>query len=127
MTDTVEIVLSPVMTDTDVALTELPNENLPEAITELMTQPLPDATPLPEMAAVQEELLQFEAPPLPQVSARIARQAPLAQDAATALLAERNQSIQLLPVADIAHLLIPGPNGSILARVYTPKVKAPSL
>jgi acetyl esterase len=86
-------------------------------------------------AQVQEVLDQyskFGVPPIPRVSPENARNLPSLNDAVFELLA--TQGTQRLiavanpvpePVGSIKHMLIPGPAGDILTRVYTPDVIGP--
>lgn len=82
-------------------------------------------TPNEDMQAVLNELMAFEAPPIAEVSPRIARELPTPADAVVALLASRGESTAPEPVADIAHRLVPGPEEAILVRVYTPEGEGP--
>jgi acetyl esterase len=77
------------------------------------------------MQAVLDALAAFEAPPLAEVSARVARQAPAPADAVRALLAAQGESLAPAPVGDVSHQVIPGPDGGILARIFTPEGEGP--
>ncbi|MEZ4869134.1 MAG: alpha/beta hydrolase fold domain-containing protein [Caldilineaceae bacterium] len=126
MTQTVDLMLTPstTMTNAD-ELTELPAQELPTDIVDLMTQPLTEATPTVNMQAVLDQLAAFEAPPIPELSARVARQVPTPANAVAALLVSRGESLAPEPVASVTHQLIPGPGGNILARVFTPEGDGP--
>ncbi len=92
--------------------------------------PMPDAPAssparaTAEMQAVLDQLAAFGAPPLAESSPANAREAPSPTDAVMALLASRNQPVPASMVA-ISHVTIPGPNGKMLARVYTPQGSGP--
>lgn len=83
------------------------------------------ATPNEEMQAVLDALAAFEAPPLAEVSPRIARELPSAADAVVVVLASRGESAAPEPVADVAHRVIPGAEEDLLVRIYTPEGEGP--
>lgn len=75
----------------------------------------------PQMQAVIEQLNSFNSPPLVELSADQAREAPLPADAVKALL-EKNGIPPTPPAVDVSHKVIPGPSPEdILVRIYTPK------
>lgn len=74
----------------------------------------------PQMLAVVEQLLAYEAPPYPQLTADQAREAPTATDAVRGILSKTGTP-PTAPAVDIAHKLIPGPaDQDVLVRTYTP-------
>lgn len=84
-------------------------------------------TPLPsedlradaDMKRVLQQLANFNAPRLPQVTPDVARSLPSFADALTAeLSAERKPCVE--PVGKILHRVIPGPGGQLLLRIYIP-------
>lgn len=80
----------------------------------------------PQMLAVVEQLIAFEAPPYTELTGDQAREAPTATDAVKAIL--RKTGLPPMPaVVDIAHQVIPGPAPQgVLVRTYTPlKGKGP--
>ena len=77
--------------------------------------PAPDA----QMQEVLDALASFEAPPLEDVTPHIGRNLPSFANAVQAVVSENGLSA-LEPVAGVDHLLIPGDEGEILARIYRP-------
>lgn len=89
--------------------------------------PDPDGTPLPQdgvrvdpqMQLIIDKLRSYDAPPVQNVEPFIARNLPTAATATADVLADQGlPSVEA--VGDIDHILIPGPAGDIVARVYTP-------
>lgn len=74
----------------------------------------------PQMLAVVEQLLSFEAPSYTELTADQAREAPTPTEAVEAIL--RKTGIPPMPATvDIAHQVIPGPAPQgVLVRTYTP-------
>ena len=58
--------------------------------------------------------------PIQTLSAPNARNLPAPRDAVEAVLTAHHQSNVVEPVGSVNHILIPGPGGDLLARVYTP-------
>ena len=85
------------------------------AATPAAAGPTPDA----QMQEVLDALATFEAPPIEEVTPHIARNLPSFANALRAVVAERGLPAEE-PVGGIDHLLIPGPEGEILARIYRP-------
>ena len=83
------------------------------------------ATPAPEMQAVLDKLAELGAKPLHTLTVEQARAQPTPADAVAAVMAENG--IDAGPAAAIAtrDILIPGPAGDIMARVYTPAGAGP--
>lgn len=82
----------------------------------------PDWAPTidPQMQAVVEQLLAYEAPPYPQLTAAQAREAPTATSAVMGILGKTGTP-PTAPAVDIAHQVIPGPTDQgVLVRTYTP-------
>jgi len=89
-------------------------EALPMA-TPAAAGPVPDA----QMQEVLDALAAFEAPPIEDVTPHVARNLPSFANALRVVVTERGLPAEE-PVAGIDHLLIPGPEGEILARIYRP-------
>ncbi len=83
------------------------------------------ATPAPEMKAVLDKLAELGAKPLYTLSVEEARAQPTPADAVAAVMEDK--SIEPGPAAAIAtrDIVIPGPAGDIMARVYTPAGAGP--
>lgn len=83
------------------------------------------ATPAPEMKAVLDKLAELGAKPLHTLSVEEARAQPTPADAVAAVMKDKN--IEPGPAAAIAtrDIVIPGPAGDIIARVYTPAGAGP--
>ena len=83
------------------------------------------ATPAPGMQAVLDKLAALGANPLHTLSVEQARAQPTPADAVAALMADKG--IDAGPAAEIAtrDIVIPGPAGDIMARVYTPAGEGP--
>jgi acetyl esterase len=88
--------------------------------------PLPpaDGKADPDMKRVLDALNGFNAPPLPSVIPRIARELPSFADALQATLSAMGKPC-VEPVAKIVHKVIDGPGGPLLLRVYTPAGTGP--
>ncbi|GAA6619487.1 alpha/beta hydrolase [Scytonema sp. NUACC26] len=82
------------------------------------------STPNAQMQAVLDEFASFNAPPIQQLSPMNARNAPTIAHAVMGVLAKRGEPA-LEFVGDISHILIPGPEGDLLARVYQPSGEGP--
>lgn len=85
-----------------------------------------------QLQAVLDQFDKFNSPPIAKLSPENARNAPTLKNAAEEMLAEslaaRAMSIAKPmpePVGGISHVLIPGPGGDILARVFTPEGDGP--
>ena len=83
------------------------------------------AAPKPEMKAVLDKLGSMNPKPLPQLTAAEARKQPTPADAVKAVLREKGQSTEPEKVAKVEDRQIPGAEGQIPARIYTPEGKAP--
>lgn len=84
--------------------------------------PIPDWGPTidPQMLAVVEQILAFEAPPYPQLTGDQAREAPTATSGVEAILAKTGIPPEE-PAVDISHQVVPGPvPQGVLVRTYTP-------
>jgi len=83
------------------------------------------ATPAPEMQAVLNKLAELGAKPLHTLTPDKARAQPTPADAVAAVMADKG--IKAGPAAAIAtrDIVIPGPAGDIMARVYTPAGDGP--
>jgi len=84
---------------------------------------LSPAAPVPNMKAVLDELAGFQAPQLPEVNARIARDLPTAADAVQSLLQKQGKSINPEPVGSVTYKLILGDASvgapePLLARIW---------
>ncbi len=88
--------------------------------------PTPEWAPsiTPQMQTVIEELMSFEAPPIPQLSAFQARNTPSPADAVKSLLMKTG--MQSMPSrVDMAHRVLPvGPKEGVLVRTYTPLMRS---
>ncbi|WP_287130273.1 alpha/beta hydrolase [Candidatus Cyanaurora vandensis] len=82
------------------------------------------ATPDSQMSAVLNELATFGSPPLEKLSPLNARNSPTPANAVQSLLSKQSKPI-VEPVAKVSHILIPGPMGDLLARVYQPQGTGP--
>lgn len=85
------------------------------------------ANPDAQTDAVLRAYLAFNAPMLPMLTPRQAREAPSFSDAVVAVASQRGLPT-VEPVARIQHILIPngsGPDDALLARVYTPQGTGP--
>lgn len=82
-------------------------------------------TPAAEMQAVLDKLVELGAKPLHTMTVEQARAQPTPADAVAAVMADKG--IAAGPAAAIAtrDILIPGPAGDIMARVYTPAGAGP--
>lgn len=73
-----------------------------------------------QMQAVVNAYMALHPLPLPTLTAEQARNLPTPRDAVEGVLTQHHQSNVVEPVGNVRHILIPGPGGSLLARVYTP-------
>lgn len=83
------------------------------------------ASPNEQMQAVLTELAALHPKPIAQLSAAEARRQPSPADAVKALLKKQGKSTAPEAVGSVANRTIPGADGSIPARVYTPKGPGP--
>lgn len=75
----------------------------------------------PQMLAVIEQLLSYETPPLPSLTAEQAREAPTPTDAVKDLLL-KHRITPKPPKVDISHKVIPNDTDEgLFVRIYTPK------
>ena len=83
------------------------------------------ATPAPEMQVVLDKLVELGAKPLNTLTPKEARAQPSPADAVAAVMADKG--IEAGPAAAITarDIVIPGPAGDIMARVYTPAGEGP--
>ncbi len=84
--------------------------------------PAPDFAPDmdPQMLAVIEQLMSYEAPPFPELTAFQVRNAKLPAEAVADMLTQNGLPPQE-PTVDIAHRVLPvGPEQGVLVRTYTP-------
>lgn len=88
------------------------------AVTAPMQAPQPPAPNL-EMAKVLDQLADYKNPPLPTLPVLQARQLPDASDAYREVLARMGKP-GTDPTVDVDHMVIPGPAGKLIARVYKP-------
>ncbi len=99
----------------------------PAAVSAQDATPAGQATPMlsggvevdPQMQLVLDALVAFEAPPIEAVTPQIARNLPSAATATIQVLSDQGEPAYEA-VGDISHILIPGPDGDIVARVYSP-------
>ena len=87
--------------------------------------PMPSAVPTAAMKSVLDVFGSFEAPPLERSTPAQAREAPTPKDAVMGVLAMHDQPPAVEMVGDVTHKVIPGPGGTLLTRVYTPKGTGP--
>ncbi len=100
---------------------------LPAAVSAQDATPEGQATPMlsggvevdPQMQLILDVLVESEAPPIESVSPQIARNLPSVATATIQVLSDQGKPAYE-EVGDISHILIPGPEGDIVARVYTP-------
>jgi len=90
----------------------------------LMPLPAQDAKADADMKRVLDALNGFNAPPLPSVTPRIARELPSFADALQATLSAMGKPC-VEPVAKVVHKVIAGPGGPLLLRIYTPSGAGP--
>ena len=83
------------------------------------------AAPNSDMKAVLDKLASMNPKPLPQLTAAEARKGPTPADAVKAVMQEKGKSTEPEPVAKVLDLKIPGAEGQIPARIYTPEGKGP--
>jgi len=77
--------------------------------------------PDPQMQAVLDQLAALHPLPLPTLTPAQARNLPTVADAVQAVQAARGLAPAVEPVGRVDHILIPGPGGQLLTRVYTPR------
>ena len=80
--------------------------------------------PDPQMQAVLDQLAALHPLPLPSVTPEVARQLPTVADAVQGVISTRGGRC-VEPVGSVNHVLIPGPSGQLLIRVYTPAGTGP--
>ena len=78
----------------------------------------------PQMQMVIDQLKALEPPPIPSMTPFNARQGSPLTLAVLAEVAEQGKPA-LEAVGDVSHLLIPGPGGQLLIRIYTPQGAGP--
>lgn len=78
-----------------------------------------------DMAAVLTKFEDLNPKPLVSLSAVEARSQPLLADAVVALLRERNESTDPVPVGKTQNRVISGPGGQLPIRIYTPQGAGP--
>ena len=83
------------------------------------------AAPNSDMKAVLDKLSSMNPKRLPQLTAVEARQQPTPADAVKAVLRATGKSTDPEPVAKVEDRQIPGAEGQIPARIYTPEGKTP--
>jgi len=81
--------------------------------------------PDPQMQAVLDQLAALHPLPLPALTPEQARNLPTVADAVQAVQAARGLAPAVEPVGSVGHILIPGPGGQLLVRVYTPRGAGP--
>ena len=81
--------------------------------------------PNPQMQAVLDQLAALHPLPIPMLTPAQARQQSSTTDALQGVMAARGKAPAVEPVGTVSHILIPGPAGTILARVYTPGGSGP--
>lgn len=99
----------------------------PAEVTAQEATPDGQATPMlsggvevdPQMQLILDVLVESEAPPVELVSPQIARNLPSVATATIQVLSDQGKPAYE-EVGDISHILIPGPEGDIVARVYAP-------
>jgi acetyl esterase len=83
------------------------------------------AQPNDDMQAVLDELASLSPKPLETLAPDEARQQPGPVDAVNSLLKKRGRSTEPEAVGSVSTIKIPGPAGSIEARVYLPRERSP--
>ncbi len=78
-----------------------------------------------QMQAVLDQLSVLGGKPVEQLTPEEARQQPTPADAVKALLRQRGKSVAPEPVAKVENKSIPGPDGAIAIRIYTPEGPGP--
>lgn len=106
-------------------LTMLTSMTYAQDVTPEATEGADANVPTAQMQAVLDQLAAFEAPPIDEVEPRIAREEPTAADAVMAVMAANAMPSGPEPVADVTHRLIPGAEGNLLVRIYTPDGEGP--
>lgn len=90
-----------------------------------MPLPTPDKRADPDMKRVLEAFLDFNAPPITQVTPEVARELPsINVDAVLAVVSAQGKPC-VQPVAMEQHKVIAGPGGQLLLRIYTPAGTGP--
>lgn len=79
----------------------------------------------PEMAVVLKEFQKLNPKPIETLSAEDARKQPTLDMAVKEVLRQQNKGTEPLPVGHIDNRSIPGPEGSIPIRIYTPSGSGP--
>lgn len=102
-----------------------PSANSVAATNEQGTAAAKMATPAPEMQTVLDALAELGAKPLHTLTVQEARAQPTPADAVAAVMAA--EGIDAGPAAAVAtrDIVIPGPAGDIMARIYTPDGAGP--
>jgi len=77
--------------------------------------------PDPQMLAVLDQLVALNPLPLSMLTPDLARQMPTITDAVQGVLASQGKGPAVEAVGTIAHIVISGPGGGLLIRVYTPR------
>jgi len=73
-----------------------------------------------QMEEIVDTYMALHPLPLPSLSPENARNLPTARDAVEGVLTKHHNPNIVEPVENVKHILIPGPAGQLLARVYTP-------
>ena len=81
--------------------------------------------PDPQMQAVLNQLVALHPLPIPTLTPEQARQLPTIADAVQGVLASQGKGPAVEAVGSVSHILIPGPGGTLLVRVYTPSGTGP--
>lgn len=79
----------------------------------------------PQMKTVLDELTALEGKPIKTLSADDAREQPTPADAVMQVLKKQGRSTDPEPVGNVDDRKIPGPDGSIPIRIYTPQGAGP--
>ena len=82
-------------------------------------------TPNPQMQAVLDELAALNPKPIETLTAKEARKQPSPADAVMALLKKQGKTTNQEPVQNEKDDKIPGPDGKIPVRIYTPAGDGP--
>ena len=83
------------------------------------------AKPAPEMQAVLDKLAELGAKPLHTLTVERARAQPTPADAVAAVMADNKTDAGPAAAIETRDIVIPGPAGEIMARVYTPAGEGP--
>ena len=73
-----------------------------------------------QMEEIVDTYMALHPLPIPMLTAENARNLPSARDAVEGVLTKHHNPNLVEPVGNVNHILIPGPGGQLLARVYTP-------